>query len=147
MHESEKGKQTPPPKKSTGYRPYGFKQLKPRKKTTTVTRQVTKSQDFHESYLCDFHLCIDDMLLQTFGGVSGIDERFSRLTAIKGHQSPPEGKIIVKNQTKYYPKLRRRVTDIDVVIKHLNMISWKMEGRDCYPSLHPFQIAGSCSHL
>jgi hypothetical protein len=28
----------------------------PRKKPTTVTRQLTKSRDFRQNYLCDFHL-------------------------------------------------------------------------------------------
>jgi hypothetical protein len=38
------------------------------------------------------------MLLHTFGGVSGIDERFSRLTSIKGHQGPPAGKYWSKTK-------------------------------------------------
>jgi hypothetical protein len=37
-------------------RTYGFKNLQARKKPTTVTRQLTKSQDFRQKYLCDFHL-------------------------------------------------------------------------------------------
>ncbi len=37
-------------------RPYGFKKLKPRKKPTTVIRQLTKSQDLRQNYICEFHL-------------------------------------------------------------------------------------------
>jgi hypothetical protein len=40
-------------------RPYGFKNLQPRKKHPTVTRQLTKSRDFRQNYFCDcqdFHL-------------------------------------------------------------------------------------------
>jgi hypothetical protein len=40
-------------KKSIGY---GFKNLLPRKKPTTVTRQLAKSQDFRQNNLCNFHL-------------------------------------------------------------------------------------------
>ncbi len=42
--------------KETHSRPYGFKNLQPRKKPTTVTRQLTKSRDLRQNYLCDFHL-------------------------------------------------------------------------------------------
>jgi hypothetical protein len=44
------------PKKSiaTGM-PYGFKNPYPSTKPATVTRQPTKSTDFHQNYLCDFH--------------------------------------------------------------------------------------------
>ncbi len=37
-------------------RPYGFKNLLRRKKPMTVTRQLTKSGDFRQKYLGDFHL-------------------------------------------------------------------------------------------
>jgi hypothetical protein len=43
------------------------------------------------------------LLLQTFGGVSGIDERFSRLTTIKGHQGPPAGKYLSKTKPNIIP--------------------------------------------
>jgi hypothetical protein len=36
--------------------PYGFKNLQPRKERMTVTRQLVKSRDFRQNYLCDFHL-------------------------------------------------------------------------------------------
>ncbi len=36
--------------------PYGFKNLNPSKKPATMTRQLTKSIDFRQNYLCDFHL-------------------------------------------------------------------------------------------
>jgi hypothetical protein len=37
-------------------RPYGLKNLNPSKKPSTVTRQLTKSLEFRQNYLCDFHL-------------------------------------------------------------------------------------------
>ncbi len=39
-------------------RPQGFKNLQFRKKLTTMTRQMTKSRDFRQNYLCDFHLSL-----------------------------------------------------------------------------------------
>jgi hypothetical protein len=33
--------------------PYGFKNLQPRKKSTILTQQLTKSQDFRQNYLCE----------------------------------------------------------------------------------------------
>ncbi len=36
-------------------RPFRFKNLCPSKKTPTVTRQLTKSIDICQNYLCDFH--------------------------------------------------------------------------------------------
>ncbi len=46
----------PHKKKSIDCRPYGYKNIKPRKKPTTVTGQLTKSGDYGQDYLCDFHL-------------------------------------------------------------------------------------------
>ncbi len=46
----------PPPEKSIGARPYGFKNLHPSKKPTTVTQQLTKSVDLRQNYVCDCHL-------------------------------------------------------------------------------------------
>ncbi len=37
-------------------RPYGLKNLYPSKKAATVPRKLTKSIDFCQNYLCDFHL-------------------------------------------------------------------------------------------
>ncbi len=45
-----------PPKKSIGARPYGFKNLYPSKKPSTVTQQLQKSIDFRRLELYDFHL-------------------------------------------------------------------------------------------
>jgi hypothetical protein len=46
----------PPPKKSIGARPYGFKNQYPCKKPATVTQQLQKSIDFRRNELFDFHL-------------------------------------------------------------------------------------------
>ncbi len=46
----------PPPKKSIGATPYGFKNLYPSKKAATVTQQLTKSIDVRHNYVCDCHL-------------------------------------------------------------------------------------------
>jgi hypothetical protein len=43
-------------------RPYGFNNLYPSKKPATVTQQLTKSIDFHQNYLCDFHCRIRKFL-------------------------------------------------------------------------------------
>ncbi len=59
MDEREKGRQkpSPSPQRNPQAKPYRFKNLQPRNKPTTMTRQLTKSQDFRQNYLCDFHLC------------------------------------------------------------------------------------------
>ncbi len=43
-------------KKSIGWALWVFKNLKPRRKPKTVTRQLAKSRDFRKNYLCDVHL-------------------------------------------------------------------------------------------
>jgi hypothetical protein len=48
----------PPPQKSVGARPYGFKNLCPSKKPPTVTQQLTKPIDFRQNYVCDGHPCL-----------------------------------------------------------------------------------------
>ncbi len=54
MDESDKGKHPPPPPPPK--KAIDSTNLEPRKKPATVTRQLTKSQDFRQNYLCDFYL-------------------------------------------------------------------------------------------
>ncbi len=58
MDESDKGKHPPPPPPKESHRlgPIDSTNLEPWKKPATVTRQLTKSQDFRQNYFCDFHL-------------------------------------------------------------------------------------------
>jgi hypothetical protein len=57
IHKLQSAQPTPLPKKSLWLGPMDLKTIAYRKKPTTVTQQLTKSRDFRQNYLCDFHFC------------------------------------------------------------------------------------------